>query len=121
MRFMIIAATSGFLAVAFGAFGSHALRSRIGEDMLRAYQIGVDYHFYHTFALLITAWFFYRTQEKWFKHAAVLFATGILLFSGSLYLYAITNLRWLAIITPFGGLSFLGGWLFLIFATIRHK
>ncbi len=121
MRLLVTAATSGFLAVVFGAFGSHALRNRIGDDLMRTYQIGVDYHFYHTFALLITAWFFYRTGQPWFSRSALLFAAGIILFSGSLYLYAITNARWLAIITPLGGLSFLGGWLSLILAAIRQK
>ncbi len=105
-----IAAVFCFLAVALGAFGAHALRSTIESyGMLDVWNKAVLYHFVHAIALFVLA--LHGTANR---SAGWLFFAGILLFSGSLYVMALTNLRWLGAITPLGGLCFLGGWISLI-------
>ena len=101
-----IAAVLCFLAVALGAFGAHSLRSALeARGMLDVWNKAVFYHFIHAIALLVLA--LYGTINR---GACLLLLIGILLFSGSLYLLALTNLRWLGPITPIGGLCFLAGW-----------
>src|SRR5215468_10354162 len=98
-----IAAVLCFLAVALGAFGAHGLRSTLeARGMLDAWNKAVFYHFIHAVALLVLA--LYGSINR---GACWLLVVGILLFSGSLYLLAVTNLRWLGAVTPFGGLCFL--------------
>ena len=110
-----IAAILCFLAVALGAFGAHALRSMLeGHGMLDVWNKAVLYHFIHGIALLVLALFGTANRGAWW----LLFA-GIFLFSGSLYVMALTNLRWLGAITPLGGICFLGGWAWLIIAPTR--
>jgi len=113
--FFRIAAALCFLAVALGAFGAHALRSTIeNHGMLDAWNKAVLYHFIHAIALFVLALFGATNRGAWW----MLFA-GIFLFSGSLYVMALTNLRWLGPITPLGGLCFLAGWAWLIVAPTR--
>ena len=104
-----IAAVLCFLAVALGAFGAHSLRSTLEtRGMLDAWNKAVFYQFVHAIALLVLAR--YGTINR---GACLLLLIGILLFSGSLYLLALTNLRWLGPVTPLGGLCFLVGWAWL--------
>ncbi len=105
-----LAAVSGFLTVALGAFGAHALSGRIPEALIAAYQTGVQYQGLHTLALLGVGILADRSEDRWLSRSAWLFAAGILLFSGSLYLMAATGWRPLGIVTPFGGMAFLAGW-----------
>ena len=110
-----IAAALCFLAVALGAFGAHALRSTLeGRVTLSTWNTAVLYHFIHAIALLALALYGTGNRGAWW----LLFA-GIILFSGSLYLIALTNLRWLGPVTPIGGLCFLAGWVWLIIAPRR--
>lgn len=112
--FLVIAALSGLLAVIIGAFGAHGLKSKISEEMLAVYNTGVQYHFYHLLVLLVTGLLLLKWPEaQAFKIAGWLFIAGMLVFSGSLYILAITGIRWLGAITPLGGLAFIGGWLAL--------
>ena len=105
-----IAAALCFLAVALGAFGAHSLKSTLEmRGMLDVWNKAVLYHFIHAIALLVLALYGTVNRGAWY-----LLLTGIFLFSGSLYLLALTNLRWLGAITPFGGLCFLAGWAWLI-------
>ena len=107
-NFAIWGAVLGFLAVALGAFGAHGLRERLSSDSMGIYQTGVQYHMIHALALLALAALADRV-----RHVAVigwLFVFGVLIFSGSLYLLAITGERWLGAITPLGGICFLAGW-----------
>lgn len=113
------ASLAGFLGVALGAFASHALRSRLAPEMLAAFETAVRYQMYHAFALLAVAWAWARWPRRVFTVAGCLFVAGILLFSGSLYLLALTGTRELGMITPVGGLAFLGGWLCLLWGTAR--
>jgi uncharacterized membrane protein YgdD (TMEM256/DUF423 family) len=112
--FIIIAATLGALAVILGAFGTHALKAVRTAEQLQTYETGVRYHFYHTAALLITAMLYKEYTNKLLLYAGNLFITGIVLFSGSLYLLSnFSSLKMLGIITPLGGVCFIAGWLLL--------
>ena len=112
MTMFRIAAALCFLAVALGAFGAHSLRSTLEtHGMLDAWNKAVLYHFIHAIALLALALYGTANRGAWW----LLFA-GIFLFSGSLYLLALSNVRWLGAITPLGGLCFLAGWAWLIIA-----
>ena len=112
-QIFITAAISGMLAVALGAFGAHVLKKMIAPDMLEVYKTGVQYHFYHTFALLATGILLHLKPSKSLKTSAYLFMAGIVLFSGSLYALAITGIKVLGIITPFGGVAWIIAWLLL--------
>ena len=104
---------AGFLGVALGAFGAHALKTRLSPDLLAAFETGVRYQMFHVFALVAAAWGWARWPSRVFSVAGGLFLAGILIFSGSLYLLALTGARWLGAVTPLGGLAFLAGWLCL--------
>ena len=111
---LVIAALSGFLAVALGAFGAHGLRGRLSPEMMAVFQTGVQYHFYHTAALLAVALLLHcAPSTSGLLVSGIFFVVGIIVFSGSLYLLAVTELRWLGAITPLGGTAFLVGWLLL--------
>ena len=101
-----ISAALGFLAVALGAFGAHGLKTLLTENGTAAiWEKAVLYHFIHAVMLCFLAARAALPRVAWFA-----FLTGIIIFSGSLYLMAVTNLRWLGAITPFGGVAFLVGW-----------
>ncbi len=122
---LLIAALSGFCAVAFGAFGAHGLKKLVTADMLAAYETGVRYQFYHTLAILFLSFQNY-TNVNPIKRAALFFVCGILLFSGSLYLMALTSISgktftWLGPITPLGGVCFLIGWVNLLLFGLKQK
>src|SRR5881409_411609 len=107
-----IAAALCFLEVALGAFGAHSLKSSLEmRGMLDVWNKAVLYHFIHAIALLVLALDGAADRSAWW----LLFA-GIFIFSGSLYVMALTNLRWLGAITPIGGLCFLAGWAWLVIA-----
>jgi len=116
----IAAGIAGFIGVALGAFAAHGLKARLEPQLLAAFETGVRYQMYHVFALLAAAWGHARWQGRWFGIAGWLFVAGIALFSGSLYLLALTGERWPGAITPVGGLAFLGGWLCLAWGA-RYK
>ena len=99
-----------FLAVGFGAFGAHALKTRLTPDMLAIFETGVRYQVYHALALLLLAAVRGPSKAGW------CFAAGIVLFSGSLYILALTGVRKWGAVTPIGGVLFLIGWLILMFS-----
>jgi len=109
--FLLIGAVINFLGVAAGAFGAHALRSRLSADMLAVFETGVRYQMYHGLAILLVA-----LAIGHFGHARLLLASGwsfvggVVLFSGSLYALSLTDIRILGAVTPLGGLLFLLGW-----------
>ncbi len=115
------AATLLILAVAIGAFGAHALEAKIPDDLLAVYRTGVEYHFYHALGLLLTGVIALLRPSSMIRWSAILLGTGIVLFSGSLYIMAVTGMRWLGAVTPVGGLSFIGGWALLLLAFLNDK
>jgi uncharacterized membrane protein YgdD (TMEM256/DUF423 family) len=109
--FITLASLSGMLAVILGAFGAHALKGKLDAYSLGIYETAVQYHFYHSFALLAVGILaLSQPQTALLKSSGWLFFVGILVFSGSLYLLSITGVRWLGAITPIGGLAFIAGW-----------
>jgi uncharacterized membrane protein YgdD (TMEM256/DUF423 family) len=113
-------AISGFIAVAAGAFGAHALRARLSPDALQVFETGARYQMYHALALLLTAFAAGDPPSTAGRWAGRLFLTGTILFSGSLYALALTGTRGLGLITPFGGVAFLAGWICLALAVLRR-
>ena len=103
-----------------GAFGAHGLKSRLPENLLNAWQTGVEYQMYHALALLVVGIMIsLHPSHSLLKYAGGLFVAGTLLFSGSLYALALTEQRWLGPITPLGGLLFIAGWVVLAIAVAR--
>lgn len=118
--FISLAALGGFLAVAIGAFGAHALRARLDEYSMGVFQTAVQYHFYHSLSLLAVGLLcLWQPQSRLLMSSGLAFLFGILVFSGSLYLLSLTGARWLGAITPLGGVSFLLGWALLVAAAWR--
>ena len=118
--FFSIGSIASALAVGLGAFGAHALRDRLSEDMLAIFETGVRYHFYHALALLALGLAIGRWPEAGqLVTAGWLFVGGILIFSGSLYLLALTGTRWLGAITPIGGVLFILAWGMMALAVYR--
>lgn len=118
--FFILATILGGLGVVLGAFGAHTLESRISRDLLDTFEIGVRYHFYHALALMGVAMAIGRWPGSNLPViAGWLFVAGILVFSGSLYILALTGVRWLGAITPIGGAAFIAGWVCLALAAWR--
>jgi uncharacterized membrane protein YgdD (TMEM256/DUF423 family) len=114
--FLSLGAISAFLAVGAGAFGAHGLRARLTPDLLAVFETAARYQMYHALALLAVAWAVTRWPGGLAAWAGWLFVAGTLIFSGSLYLLALTGVRWLGAITPFGGVAFLAGWICLALA-----
>ncbi|MHC8405284.1 MULTISPECIES: DUF423 domain-containing protein [unclassified Pseudomonas] len=117
--FLMLAAFFGFTGVALGAFAAHGLKSRLTSEYLAIFHTGVTYQLVHTLALLGVALLATQIPGRLVTWAGVSFAIGILLFSGSLYVLTLTGISKLGIITPFGGLAFLVGWLCLGLAAWR--
>ncbi|MED5492118.1 DUF423 domain-containing protein [Halopseudomonas pachastrellae] len=108
---LMLASLSGFTGVALGAFAAHGLRGKLPENLLNAFQTGVSYQLWHTMALIGVALLLLRGPDSaLLKTSGVLFAVGIVLFSGSLYLLALSGLGKLGMITPLGGVTWLVAW-----------
>ena len=125
-RIILTAAFFGAIAVILGAFGAHSLKNLINEASQSIWQKGVEYQFYHTFALLYLSTFA-RYKNKLIRLAFIFFTTGIIFFSGSLYLLALKDVYTSSIasvlgpITPMGGLCFILGWISLFLAAVKDK
>jgi uncharacterized membrane protein YgdD (TMEM256/DUF423 family) len=111
--FFVVGCVSAAIAVTLGAFGAHGLRHRVVPDMLATFEIGVRYQMYHAFALLGVALALARWPTPPIAAAGWLFIAGTLVFSGTLYVLALSGARWLGAITPLGGAAFIAGWLAL--------
>jgi len=114
--FLLLGALSGFVSVAAGAFGAHALKARLGPELLAVFETGARYQLYHALALVAAGWASARFPGGAASAAGWLFLAGTLLFSGSLYALALSGVRWLGAVTPLGGVAFLAGWLCLALA-----
>lgn len=118
--FLSLGAIAAMLAVILGAFGAHALRAKVPADLLAVYNTGVQYHFWHALGLLAIGLIAINLRDSallvW---AGWLMLAGIVLFSGSLYVLAVTGVRSLGAITPFGGVAFIAAWALLAWAVVR--
>jgi uncharacterized membrane protein YgdD (TMEM256/DUF423 family) len=115
---LIVGALSNALCVGLGAFGAHALKDLLEKNgYLKTYETAVQYHFVHSLALLLVGILVLKFEmHPYFRWSGALFMAGIILFSGSLYALSISGIKILGAITPFGGLSFILGWIFLALA-----
>jgi uncharacterized membrane protein YgdD (TMEM256/DUF423 family) len=118
-----LAGISGALAVGLGAFGAHSLEALLIQNgRLDTFQTAVNYHFYHTLALLgIGVLAIVKPDWKGISFAAWSMVLGILIFSGSLYVLSLTGITWLGAITPLGGLAFILGWFSLVYLSFKNK
>lgn len=118
--FLLLGVINGFIAVALGAFGAHGLEGKISEKMLKTWEKAVNYQMFHTVALFIVGLLMMgKVSGGSIVASGWLFFVGILLFSGSLYIYSVTSIKTFAMITPLGGLSFLIGWVLLGYAVMK--
>jgi uncharacterized membrane protein YgdD (TMEM256/DUF423 family) len=118
---LVVASTAMFLAVALGAFGAHALKSRLTPEMAATWQTAVQYHAWHSLALFAVGLLMLHWPERaGLGIASWLLLAGIVLFSGSLYALALTGVRGLGAVTPIGGVAFLAGWAVLAWAIARN-
>ena len=123
MRKTILMTASAMLALAVGfcAFSAHALKSQISAEMMQVFKTGVEYHFYHALGLLFIGIIPDFLTSRFLNWSAILITAGIILFSGSLYILAITGIKWLGAITPLGGIGFILGWTLLFVAVLKKK
>ena len=118
-QFIAIGALFGLLAVALGAFGAHALRSRLAAEQLAVFQTGVQYQMYHALALIgVGVWLKMQPGRGLLTSAGWLFVVGIVLFSGSLYILTLSGQRKFGAITPLGGLAMMVGWLLVLVSAL---
>lgn len=124
-KFITTGALLGAIAVALGAFGAHGLKKIVDAETVQTFQTGVQYQMYHSLALLITGLLYEKCSQKLIRIAGGLFIIGIILFSGSLYVLTagrageMNSFDKFGIITPFGGVSFIAGWMFLFLAAMK--
>lgn len=120
--YLFLGSVNAGLSVILGAFGAHALKNYITDELIKTFNTGVEYHFYHSFGLFVIAFTFYLLPDsKLLKWSGRLMIMGILLFSFSLYILSITGIRSFGIITPFGGIAFVAAWILLTMAVIKSK
>jgi uncharacterized membrane protein YgdD (TMEM256/DUF423 family) len=122
--FIITAAFIGALTVALGAFAAHFLKAKLPAESLQIFETAVRYQFYHVVALLTTGILYKEFSVKLLRWAGCFFITGVILFSGSLYILSIAlpnTINWVGAITPFGGLCFIAGWVLMAMAVIQKN
>jgi uncharacterized membrane protein YgdD (TMEM256/DUF423 family) len=117
--FVVLGAASAFVSVAAGAFGAHGLKAKLTPDLLAVFETAARYQMYHALGLVAVAWVASRWPGGAAAAAGWLFVAGTVLFSGSLYALALTGVRGLGAVTPFGGLAFLAGWALLAWTALR--
>lgn len=117
--FVVLAALSGCVGVALGAFGAHALRGSLEPRDLEIFETAVRYQLIHAVALLAVGILWTRWPVSTLTAAGWLMVAGTVVFCGSLYLLVLTDTRWLGAITPLGGVAFIAGWLALAWAALR--
>lgn len=120
--FVLLGSLNAFLAVALGAFGAHGLKSKVSADMLMVWQTGVQYHMFHALGLILLGILIHLfPQIDQLRVSGWLLFSGIVLFSGSLYVMVLSGVRALGMVTPIGGIAFLMGWLLLAVFVFRNS
>ena len=118
--YLVVAATSAMLAVVLGAFAAHGLKSTLSESMFSVFQTGVQYQFIHSIGIILLVLLYRQQAQVTLVWSAGFMLAGIVLFSGSLYALALTEIRWFGPITPVGGLCFIIGWATLVVAALKN-
>ena len=113
--FIILGSVLTGIAIIIGAFGAHAIKTKVLPEDLAIFETGIKYHFYHSLGLIIIGILGFHYPNEVVQSSGKLFILGILIFSGSLYLLVLTNIRWLGAITPIGGFCFIMGWFILAY------
>lgn len=119
--FLIVSAVCAFLGVALGAFGAHGLSAVLSPESKAIYQTAVNYQMWHALGIGLIALFARGQTDALLQWAGWAMLAGIVLFSGSLYVLSLTGVKWLGMITPFGGLAFLSAWLMLAVYAFQSK
>jgi uncharacterized membrane protein YgdD (TMEM256/DUF423 family) len=120
--FLILGGINAALVVLIGAFGAHALKARLSVDMLAVYQTGVHYHLFHALGLIAVGLAVTQISDSaYLRWSGWLMLAGIVLFSGSLYVLSVSGLRWLGMVTPFGGISFIVAWILFVMAIVKSS
>lgn len=125
--FLVIGSILSAVSILLGAFGAHGLKPLVTTDVLQYFHTGVQYQMYHSFALLLAGILYEKFCVRFVKLAGIFFMIGIFLFSGSLYLITIMKANaimippYIGIITPFGGIAFVVGWILLFYAIRKSK
>ena len=118
--FLILGGINAALVVMLGAFGAHGLKARMTVEMLAVYQTGVHYHLFHTLGLLAVGLVATQIADSvYLRWSGWLMLVGIILFSGSLYVLSVSGLRWLGLVTPFGGVAFIAAWIVFVIAIAK--
>jgi uncharacterized membrane protein YgdD (TMEM256/DUF423 family) len=114
------AAFSAMLSVLLGAFAAHGLKSKLSETLLSTFQTGVQYQMYHSLALILLVILYRQMPQSLLLYSAGFMFAGIILFSGSLYMLALTQIKWFGPVTPLGGICFIVGWALLIAVALKE-
>jgi uncharacterized membrane protein YgdD (TMEM256/DUF423 family) len=118
--YLVVAGLSAMLSVMLGAFAAHGLKSRLTEAMLLTFQTGVQYQFYHSLGLILIVILYRQQPNGLLAWSGAFMLAGIILFSGSLYALALSQIRWFGPITPLGGLCFIVAWIMFVVAVIKN-
>ena len=113
------AAFSAMLSVVLGAFAAHGLKSKLSENLLNTFQTGVQYQMYHSLGIILLVIMYRQMPQSLLIYSAGFMFAGIVLFSGSLYMLALTQMKWFGPVTPLGGVCFIVGWALLITAALK--
>ncbi len=120
--FLLLGAINTLICIALGAFGAHGLKNIMTDDMLTTFHTGLQYHLYHALGLMIIGLLLIHfTKSRLIELSGWLMLLGIILFSVNVYLLSLTEIRAFAVITPFGGFSFITAWVILVIALWKEK
>lgn len=118
--FFVVGSVLAFLGTAAGAFGAHALKDKLSPELAHVFEVGVRYQMYHALALLAVAWAISRTASPLVSISGWLFLAGVIIFSGSLYVLALSGVRAWGAVTPVGGILLLLGWVVLVIGVLQR-
>ena len=114
-----LAAFSAMISVILGAFAAHGLKSKLSESLLNTFQTGVQYQMYHSLAVILLVILYRQMPQSLLLYSAGFMFAGIILFSGSLYMLALTQIKWFGPVTPLGGVCFIVAWALLVAAALK--